>query len=72
MDLMNKSVLCWIQGPTEDFCERVGQMAVIEEFATNSRWWSKEKHQSRRVATVEADEESSFAKELSELKVRVN
>ncbi|XP_047942569.1 uncharacterized protein LOC125189325 [Salvia hispanica] len=47
-------------------------MAMIEEFATNSRGWSKERHQTRRVAAIEADEESSFAKELAELKVRVN
>ncbi|XP_047952284.1 uncharacterized protein LOC125197628 [Salvia hispanica] len=47
-------------------------MAVIEEFATNSCGWSKERHQTRRVAVVEADEESSLVKELAELKVRVN
>ena len=47
-------------------------MAVIEEFASNCRGWSKERHQTRRVAAVEIDEEKSLAKEVAELRVRVN
>ncbi|XP_047979191.1 uncharacterized protein LOC125221107 [Salvia hispanica] len=47
-------------------------MAVIEEFATNSRGWSKERHSMKRIAAIEEAEESSFAKELAELRVRVD
>ena len=47
-------------------------MAVIEEFATNNNGWSKERHNSRRVAAIEEAEESSFAKELAEVRVWVN
>ena len=47
-------------------------MTVIEEFAINSMGCSKERHASRRVAAIEEADESSFAKELAELKVRVD
>ncbi|XP_047949031.1 uncharacterized protein LOC125194857 [Salvia hispanica] len=47
-------------------------MAVIEEFATNSRGWSKERHNLKRIVAVEEAEESSFAKELAELRVWVD
>ena len=47
-------------------------MAVIEEFATNSRGWTKERHNMKRVAALEEAEESSFAKELTELRVRID
>ena len=46
--------------------------AVIEEFATNSRGCSKERHTTRRVVAIEEAEESYFSKELAELRVRVD
>ncbi|XP_047953338.1 uncharacterized protein LOC125199322 [Salvia hispanica] len=61
-------------GANGGFLRKTGEdaMAVIEEFATNSRGWSKERHATRRVAAIEEAEESSFAKELAELRVRID
>ncbi|XP_047949154.1 uncharacterized protein LOC125194986 [Salvia hispanica] len=61
-------------GANGGFLRKSGEeaMAVIEEFATNSRGWSKERHSLKRIAAVEEAEESSFAKELAELRVRVD
>ncbi|XP_042012087.1 uncharacterized protein LOC121760495 [Salvia splendens] len=47
-------------------------MAVIEEFGINNRGWSKERHSSRRAAAIKEAEDNSFAKELAELRVRVD
>ena len=61
-------------GANGGFLRRSGEdaMAVIEEFTTNSRGWSKERHNMKRIATIEEAEESSFAKELVELWVRID
>ncbi|XP_047978855.1 uncharacterized protein LOC125220756 [Salvia hispanica] len=61
-------------GANGGFLRKSGEeaMAVIEEFATNSRGWSKERHNLKRIVAVEEAEESSFAKELAELRVRVD
>ncbi|XP_047941973.1 uncharacterized protein LOC125188913 [Salvia hispanica] len=61
-------------GANGGFLRKSGEeaMAVIEEFATNSRGWSKERHSLKRIVAVEETEESSFAKELAELRVRVD
>ncbi|XP_047961385.1 uncharacterized protein LOC125206134 [Salvia hispanica] len=61
-------------GANGGFLRKSGEeaMAVIEEFATNSRGWSKERHSLKRIAAIEEAEESSFAKELAELRVRVD
>ncbi|XP_047979322.1 uncharacterized protein LOC125221240 [Salvia hispanica] len=61
-------------GANGGFLRKSGEeaMAVIEEFATNSRGWSKERHSLKRIVAVEEAEESSFAKELAELRVRVD
>ncbi|XP_047949118.1 uncharacterized protein LOC125194948 [Salvia hispanica] len=61
-------------GANGGFLRKSGEeaMAVIEEFATNSRGWSKERHSLKRIAAVEEAEESSFAKKLAELRVRVD
>ncbi|XP_042032339.1 uncharacterized protein LOC121779057 [Salvia splendens] len=61
------------QGKTEDSCGRVERMPWrIKEFAINSRGWSKERPNSRRIAAIEEAEESSFVKELAELSMRVD
>ena len=54
-------------GANGGFLRRSGEdvMAVIEEFAANSRGWSKERHNIKRIAAIEETEESSFAKELA-------
>ncbi|XP_042019017.1 uncharacterized protein LOC121766847 [Salvia splendens] len=69
-----KGILCGPSGANGGFLRKSGAdaVAVIEEFATNSRGWSKERHNSRRVAAINETEESSFAKELAELGVRVD
>ncbi|XP_047965041.1 uncharacterized protein LOC125209485 [Salvia hispanica] len=56
---------CPNHGANGGFLRKTGldAMPVIEEFATNSMGWSKERHNSRRVAAIEKAEESSFAKE---------
>ncbi|XP_047949958.1 uncharacterized protein LOC125195774 [Salvia hispanica] len=61
-------------GAKGGFLRKSGEeaMAVIEEFATNNRRWSKERHSLKRIAAIEEAEESSFAKELAELRVRVD
>ena len=61
-------------GANGGFLRRSGEdaMAVIEESAANSRGWSKERHSMKRIVAIEEAEESSFAKELAELKVRVD
>ncbi|XP_047978999.1 uncharacterized protein LOC125220910 [Salvia hispanica] len=61
-------------GANGGFIRKSGEeaMVVIEEFATNSRGWSKERHSLKRIAAIEEAEESSFAKELAELRVRVD
>ena len=61
-------------GANGEFLRKSGvdAMAIIEEFATNSCGWSMERHQMRRVAVVETDEEGSLAKEVEELRARVN
>ena len=45
-------------GANGGFLRKTGEdaMAVIEEFATNSRGWSKERHATRRVAAIEEAE----------------
>ncbi|KAL1533093.1 hypothetical protein AAHA92_33028 [Salvia divinorum] len=47
-------------------------MEVIEEFAANSRGWSKERHNMKRVAAIENKEEADFAKQLTALRVRMD
>ncbi|KAL1560014.1 hypothetical protein AAHA92_10283 [Salvia divinorum] len=47
-------------------------MEVIEEFANNSREWSKERHNMKRVAAIENKEEIDLAKELAALRVRMD
>ncbi|XP_047942771.1 uncharacterized protein LOC125189547 [Salvia hispanica] len=65
---------CPNHGANGGFLRRSGEdaMAVIEESAANSRGWSKERHSMKRIVAIEEAEESSFAKELAELKVRVD
>ncbi|XP_047950420.1 uncharacterized protein LOC125196092 [Salvia hispanica] len=61
-------------GANGGFLRKSGEeaMAVIEEFTTNSRGWSKERNSMKRIAAIEEADESSFAKELAELRVRVD
>ncbi|XP_047942786.1 uncharacterized protein LOC125189564 [Salvia hispanica] len=61
-------------GANGDFLRRSGEdaMAMIEEFPANSRGWSKERNSMKRIAAIEEAEESSFAKKLAELRVRVD
>ena len=61
-------------GANGGFFRKTGEdaMAVIEEFVTNSRGWSKERHNTKRVVAIEEAEENSFAKELAELRVRID
>ncbi|XP_047978398.1 uncharacterized protein LOC125220284 [Salvia hispanica] len=61
-------------GANGGFLRKSGEdaMAVIEEFATNGRGWSKERHNMKRIVAIEEAEESSFAKELAQLRVRVD
>ncbi|KAL1545394.1 hypothetical protein AAHA92_22128 [Salvia divinorum] len=47
-------------------------MEVIEEFAANSRGWSKKRHNMKRVAAIENKEEIDLAKELAALRVRMD
>ncbi|KAL1558824.1 hypothetical protein AAHA92_09240 [Salvia divinorum] len=47
-------------------------MKVIEEFAANSRGWSKERHNMKRVAVIANKEEIDLAKELAALRVRMD
>ncbi|KAL1544662.1 hypothetical protein AAHA92_21484 [Salvia divinorum] len=47
-------------------------MEVIEEFAANSRGWSKERHNMKRIAAIENKEKIDLAKELVALRVRMD
>ncbi|KAL1536625.1 hypothetical protein AAHA92_29248 [Salvia divinorum] len=47
-------------------------MEVIEEFAANSRGWSKERHNMNRVAAIENTEDIDLAKGLAALRARMN
>ncbi|XP_047978628.1 uncharacterized protein LOC125220507 [Salvia hispanica] len=71
----NKNICAMLDsGANRGFLRRSGEdaMAVIEEFTTNSMKWSKERHNMKRIAAIEEADESSFAKELAEFKVRVD
>ncbi|KAL1533431.1 hypothetical protein AAHA92_33315 [Salvia divinorum] len=47
-------------------------MEVIEEFAANSRGWSKERHNMKRVAAIENNDDANFAKQLAAPRVRMD
>ncbi|KAL1556993.1 hypothetical protein AAHA92_12538 [Salvia divinorum] len=47
-------------------------MKVIEEFASNSRGWSKERHNMKRVAAIENKEDIDLAKGLAALRARMD
>ncbi|KAL1555249.1 hypothetical protein AAHA92_15715 [Salvia divinorum] len=47
-------------------------MEVIEEFAANSRGWSKERHNMKRVATIENNDDTDLAKQIAALRIRVD
>ena len=49
-------------GENGGFLRRSGEdsITVIEEFATNSKEWSKERHNMKRIAAIEEAEEISL------------
>ncbi|KAL1563709.1 hypothetical protein AAHA92_06141 [Salvia divinorum] len=47
-------------------------MEVIEKFTANSRGWSKERHNIKRVVVIEENEENNLAKEIAALRVRMD
>ncbi|KAL1569936.1 hypothetical protein AAHA92_01349 [Salvia divinorum] len=47
-------------------------MEVIGEFASNSRGWSKERHNMKRVAAIENKEDIDLAKGLAALRARMD
>ncbi|KAL1536618.1 hypothetical protein AAHA92_29242 [Salvia divinorum] len=47
-------------------------MEVIEEFASNSRGWSKERHNMKRVASIKNKEDIDLAKGLAALRARMD
>ncbi|KAL1564611.1 hypothetical protein AAHA92_06930 [Salvia divinorum] len=57
-------------GANRRFLRKGGKeaMEVIEEFAANSRGWSKERHNMKRIAAIENKEEIDLAKELAALR----
>ncbi|KAL1559151.1 hypothetical protein AAHA92_09525 [Salvia divinorum] len=67
-------ILHRISGVNGGFLRKGGReaMEVIEEFAANGRGWSKERHNMKRVATIENKEEIDLAKELAALRVRMD
>ncbi|KAL1540753.1 hypothetical protein AAHA92_25062 [Salvia divinorum] len=47
-------------------------MEVIEEFAANSRGWSKERHNMKRVTAIENNDDTDLAKQIAALRIRVD
>ncbi|KAL1544934.1 hypothetical protein AAHA92_21721 [Salvia divinorum] len=46
-------------------------MEVIEEFAANSRGWSKERHNMKRVTAIENNDDTDLAKQIAALRIRL-
>ncbi|KAL1568847.1 hypothetical protein AAHA92_00404 [Salvia divinorum] len=61
-------------GANEGFLRKGGReaMEVIEEFASNSRGWSKERHNMKRVVAIENKEDIDLAKGLAALRARMD
>ncbi|KAL1568707.1 hypothetical protein AAHA92_00287 [Salvia divinorum] len=47
-------------------------MEVIEEFAANNRGWSKERHNMKRVAAIENNDDTDLAKQIAALRIEVD